>query len=81
MYLFSQLSAQKLFSESEGGAGIPPPPLLPAPPERIRRAKRGVILLQNGFALHSVFPTNKIKILREHGGFLNLFVVDFKVFI
>ena len=43
---------------SEGGAGIPPPnPLLPAPPERIRQAKRGVIFLQNTFALCLEYST------------------------
>ena len=54
---FKELNASKFFWK-RGCGGIPPPnPLLPAPPERIRQAKRGVIFLQNTFALCLEYST------------------------
>jgi len=41
-----------------GQSSPQPPPA--APPERIRRAKRGVTFLQNTFALHLEYPTNNM---------------------
>jgi len=54
-FLFSV--GAKLFPKAKAARAFPPTPFLPAPPERIRRAKRGVISLRNGFALFSEYPT------------------------
>lgn len=57
LYLFSQLSAQNFFPKARAVRALPPTLLLLAPPERIRRAKRGAIFIQNEFALFLEYPT------------------------